>query len=78
MSCSIENLLKLICNPGKNRSVAKIDIYELTLKEVELLKYKNKYYRHYDKDWYFRIVNYVPVENFDVDVKFLHPKGLAS
>ena len=41
-------ILKLNCHAGKNRSVAKIDIDELTLKKVEL--YKNKNYSCYDKD----------------------------
>ena len=48
MNCSIGNF-KLNYHAGKNRSVAKIDIGELTLKGVE----KNKDYSCYDKDWYF-------------------------
>ena len=36
MCCSIKSL-KLICHISKKRSVAKININELILKEVELL-----------------------------------------
>ena len=32
----------------------------------------------YENDWYFGIANYVPIENNDVNLKFMHPKGSAS
>ena len=32
----------------------------------------------YEKDWYFVIANHVLIENNDVNVKFMHPKGPAS
>ena len=36
------------------------------------------YVCHYEKDWYFGIANYVSIENNDVNVKSMHPKGTAS
>ena len=33
---------------------------------------------HYKNNWYFRIANYVLIENNDVNVKFMHPNGPAS
>ena len=32
----------------------------------------------YENDWYFGIANYISIENNDVNVKFMHPKGPAS
>ena len=32
----------------------------------------------YENDWYFGIANYVSIENNDVNVKFMYPKGPAS
>ena len=32
----------------------------------------------YENDWYFGIANYVLIENNDVNVKFMHPKGPTS
>ena len=32
----------------------------------------------YENDCYFEIANYVLIENNDVNVKFIHPKGPAS
>ena len=33
---------------------------------------------HFENNWYFGIANYVLIENNDVNVKFMHPKGPAS
>ena len=33
---------------------------------------------HYESNWYFRIANYVSIENNDVNVKFMHHKRSAS
>ena len=32
----------------------------------------------YENDWYFGLANYVSVENNDVNVSFMHPKGPAT
>ena len=32
----------------------------------------------YDDEWYFGVANYVSLENCDVNIKFLHPNGLAA
>ena len=32
----------------------------------------------YKNDWYCGIANYVLIENNDVNLKFMHPKGPAS
>ena len=28
-------------------------------------------------EWYFAVVNYISVKNYDVSIKFLHPNGLV-
>ena len=45
---------------------------EMTIEDIEPAKF---YACQYDNDWYFSVVNYVPSEHGDVNMKFLHPKG---
>ena len=32
----------------------------------------------YDDEWYFGVANYISVENYDVNIKFLQPNGPAA
>ena len=32
----------------------------------------------HDNDWYFHAANYISVENYDVNIKFLHLDGSAG
>ena len=42
---------------------------------IEDIKPGKFYVCQYDNDWYFCIVNYVPSEHGDVNMKFLHPNS---
>ena len=44
---------------------------------MELGYYKETSCR-YKNNWYFEIAYYVLIENNDVNVKFMHPKGTVS
>ena len=45
---------------------------------IEDIKPGRFYACKYNEDWYFYNANFVSVENGDVNIKFLHPKGPAS
>ena len=32
----------------------------------------------YDDEWYFGVANYISVENYDLNIKFLQPNGPAT
>ena len=51
-------------------SPVSIDLEEVIPQTFYACSYKN--------DWYFGIANYVLIENNDVNVKFMRPKGPAS
>ena len=45
---------------------------QMTIEDIKPGKF---YVCQYDNDWYFCIVNYVPSEQGDVNMKFLHPNS---
>ena len=77
------NLQRLFSNqiftPKKLFVFAEANVDSVTLIwRYEDMKPGKFYMCQYDNNWYFCVTNYLSSEHGDINMKFLHPKGLSE